>query len=233
MKLRIMTFNIRGCKNYITNKKDYDSIIEIINKYNPDIIGLNEVFGGILTSNNQAKKISKKINYYSYFGKSTRILFKKYGNAIISKYPIINSNIINIPTPKNKIGNNLYEDRTILSTNINIEDKNINILVTHLGLNIDEQENGIKEISKYLSNNKTIIMGDFNMEPSNELLSELKDKFNSSDNCLKDNRCSFPSTNPTNKLDYIFVSKDIKIIDSDIKLDIASDHLPYIVDIEI
>ena len=56
MKLRIMTFNIRGCKNYITNKKDYDSIIEIINKYNPDIIGLNEVFGGILTSNNQAKK---------------------------------------------------------------------------------------------------------------------------------------------------------------------------------
>ncbi len=233
MKLRIMTFNIRGCKNYVTNKKDYESIIKIIKKYNPDIIGLNEVFGSIFTNNNQAKIISKKLNNYSYFGKSTRIMFRKYGNAIISKYPIINSKVINIPNPKIKNGNNLYEDRSILNTTININENKINVLITHLGLNIDEQENGINELNKYLDSNKTIIMGDFNMEPSSNLLNELNYRFNSSDKFLEDNRCSFPSINPINKLDYIFTSKDIKILDSSIKTDIASDHLPYIVDIEI
>ena len=227
-----MTFNIRGCKNYLTNKKDYKSIIDIIKKYNPDIIGLNEVFGGIISNNNQAKKISKELNYYSYFGKSTRVMFKKYGNAIISKYPIINNEVINIPNPIIKKGNNLYEDRTILKSIVNVEAKNINIYLTHLGLNNDEQENGIKIINDISSNN-SIIMGDFNMEPTNELLNYLKNNYISSDEYLSDVRSSFPSTKPIKKLDYIFVSKDIKIIDSSIKQDIASDHLPYIIDIEI
>ena len=76
-------------------------------------------------------------------------------------------------------------------------------------------------------------MGDFNMEPTNELLNNLKNNYISSDEYLSDVRSSFPSTKPIKKLDYIFVSKDIKIIDSSIKQDIASDHLPYIIDIEI
>lgn len=232
MKLRIMTFNIRGCKNYITNKIDYKSIIEIIKKYNPDIIGLNEVFGSIFTSNNQAKKIAKQLNYYSYFGKSTRVLFRKYGNAIISKYPIINSKVIRIPNPVVKNGNNLYEDRSILNSVLNINDKELNIYITHLGLNNDEQENGIELLNKIDGNNK-IIMGDFNIEPDNILLDKLKNKFIYCDEYLEENRYSFPSTKPTNKLDYIFVSNDIKVLNSSIENDIASDHLPYIIDIEI
>ncbi len=232
MKLRIMTFNIRGCKNYITNKKDIESIINIIKKYNPDIIGLNEVFSGIITNNSQSKKIAKKLNYYSFFGKSTRVLLRKYGNSILSKYPILNNEVIIIPDPIYKKGNSLYETRSILKSIIKTDNKELNIYITHLGLNIDEQENGFKLLNKIDSNN-SIIMGDFNIEPDNILLNELNNNFKSSDNYLSDLRCSFPSNKPINKLDYIYVSKDINIIDSDIKEDIASDHLPYVIDIEI
>lgn len=232
MELRIMTFNIRGCKNYITNKKDYKSIIEIIKKYNPDIIGLNEVFGGIISNNNQVKIIAENLNYYSYFGKSTRVLFRKYGNGIISKYPIISNEIVNIPNPKIKTGNKLYENRSILKSIIKVENQELNVYVTHLGLNSDEQENGFKIINEINSSN-SIIMGDFNIEPNNILLNELNKKFISSDNYLNEDRFSFPSTKPSNKLDYIYISKDIKILNADIKNDIASDHLPYVVDIEI
>ena len=232
MKLRIMTFNIRGCKNYLTNKKDINSIVKIIRKYNPDIIGLNEVFSGIISNNSQSKKIARKLGYYSYFGKSTRVLFRKYGNSIISKYPILNNEVIIIPDPINKKGSSLYETRSILKSTIEIDNKKLNIYITHLGLNIDEQENGFKILNSIDSNN-SIIMGDFNIEPDDILLNELNDKFISSDNYLNDLRCSFPSKNPINKLDYIFVSKDIKINYSNIMDDIASDHLPYVVDIEI
>lgn len=232
MNLRIMTFNIRGCKNYITNKKNYKSIIEIIKKYNPDIIGLNEVFGGIITDNNQAKRIAKSLNYYYYFGKSTRIMFRKYGNSIISKYPIISNEIINIPNPKIKKGNNLYEKRSILKSILKVEAKELNIYITHLGLNMDEQENGFEILNKINTDN-SIIMGDFNIEPDNVLLNDLNNNFVSSDNYLNEDRFSFPSIKPVNKLDYIFVSKDMKILTSSIKSDIASDHLPYVVDIEI
>ena len=86
MKLRIMTFNIRGYKNYITNKIDFDSINNIIKKYNPDIVGFNEVFGNIIGNKCQIDNICKELKYFSFFGKSTRIMLKKYGNAIISRY---------------------------------------------------------------------------------------------------------------------------------------------------
>ena len=53
MKLRIMTFNVQGCKNYVSKKRDYNSIISLIEKYKPDIIGFNEVFGSVFGGKSQ------------------------------------------------------------------------------------------------------------------------------------------------------------------------------------
>lgn len=47
------------------------------------------------------------------------------------------------------------------------------------------------------------------------------------------NKLSFPSDNPKIKIDYIFVSNDIKIKYSDIPEIIASDHRMHICDIEL
>ena len=47
-------------------------------------------------------------------------------------------------------------------------------------------------------------------------------------NTLVDDSLSFPSDNPVEKIDYIFVSKDIKINRAKILDEIFSDHLPHL-----
>jgi endonuclease/exonuclease/phosphatase family metal-dependent hydrolase len=45
-------------------------------------------------------------------------------------------------------------------------------------------------------------------------------------------KLSFPSDNPSVKIDYIFVSKDLKVQSADIPTIISSDHRPHIAAIE-
>ncbi len=224
MNIKIMSFNTQHCKNFITKKIDYDSIVNLIKKYDVDIIGLNEIFGNFIVKG-QAEKIANKLGYHCYFGKATNIAFRKYGNAIISKYPILNTEIIKIPKI-NKFGKG-YQKRSILKANIFVKGKVLHVYVTHLGLNNEEKINGISTIIKNISDRNTILMGDFNMTPNNNNMDKIKlintDKYNN----------TWPSVKPKYKLDYIFVSKDIKFFLSDVVNEIISDHLPCITGIEI
>lgn len=219
MKLRVMTFNIQHCKNYISKKIDYKSIIDLINKYNPDIIGLNEVYN----IPNQTKIISN--GKYYHFGKSSNIIIP-YGNSIISKYNIVNNEIIKIKYSKSF---KYIENRSILKSIININNKLLNIYVVHLGLNDIEKEIGINTLINNLDDN-SIVLGDFNMTPDNKLIKRLSNKLIDCTN-IKD--YTYPSDNPKDKLDYIYVSKNIKVINSFVLNEIISDHKAIISDIEI
>ena len=231
MQLKIMSFNTQHCKNFISKKIDYNSIANLIKKYDIDVIGLNEIFGNFLIIKSQVSKIAKKLGYYYYFGKATDIAFRKYGNAIISKYPILNTEIIHIPYPiKFK---KHYQKRTILKVNILVNNKVLHIYITHLGLNTDEQENGINALIKNVSNKKTIVMGDFNMTPDNNIIKPINNILCDTSIKFNNNLKSWPSNDPKYKLDYIFVSNDIEIIYADILNEIISDHLPYIAKIEL
>ena len=136
MNIKVMSFNTQHCKNFITKKIDYNSIINLIKKYDVDIIGLNEVFDKFIVKG-QAEKIAKKLGYHCYFGKATNLAFRNYGNAIISKYPILNAEVIHIPYSI-KIEKN-YQKRTILKANILIDNKVLHVYVNHICLNIYEK----------------------------------------------------------------------------------------------
>jgi endonuclease/exonuclease/phosphatase family metal-dependent hydrolase len=44
---------------------------------------------------------------------------------------------------------------------------------------------------------------------------------------------TFPSDAPKIKLDYVFVSKDIKVKSVAVPTDIVSDHFPFVAEIEV
>ena len=215
MKLRVMTFNTQHCKNYISKKFDYKSIIDLIAKYNVDIIGLNEVYN----IPNQTKIISN--GKYYHFGKSSNLIIP-YGNSIISKYNIVNNKIIKIKYLKSF---KYIENRSILKSTINVNDNLLNIYVLHLGLTDIEKEIGINTLINNLDDN-CIVLGDFNMTPDNKLIKKLSNKLI---NCSND--YTYPSDNPKYKLDYIFVSKNIKVINSIVVDEVISDHRAVITDI--
>ena len=75
-------------------------------------------------------------------------------------------------------------------------------------------------------------MGDFNIEPDNELLVPIREKMQDTQAKMKGNIKTFPSNEPRIKIDYIFLSPDIKIKSAEVVNKIASDHRPIIVEIE-
>ena len=230
--MKIMSFNTQHCLNYLEQKIDYEIMAAAISSQGADIVGLNEMHddGEGAVYGSQVKMLSQLtgLKYY-YFAKAIDDVKGPYGNAILSKYKIINASTITIPDPYPKKYKDCYETRCILKAEL---ENGYTIFVTHFGLNPDEQENAVKTILEILKDEKCILMGDFNVAPSSELLVPLRERMMDTAEAFNENKLSFPSDNPTIKIDYIFISKDITLKDADIPSIIASDHRPHTATIE-
>lgn len=231
--IKVMTFNIQHGIDHphrIKTKEmvvDLDKVINLIKKYSPDIVGLNEVYDAPHPFlEKQAEYIASKLGYYYEFGKAINIKNGYYGNALISKYPIDKVQIIKIPDPIEKNENVFYESRSIIKSIIKVNGESYNVLVSHFGLAESERKNATNTLLNCIENlDNVIFMGDLNMERENLNIQKIENKLK---NCLISENYTYPSDNPKIKIDYIFVSKDMEIKDSQIINEVVSDHLPHI-----
>lgn len=225
--MKIMTFNTQHCLNFLEQKIDYEIMANTINSIGADIVGLNEMFsqGENAKFGNQTEMLARLTgleNYY--FAKAIDDGWGPYGNGFLSRYKITEVTTIKIPDPNPKKYNDYYETRCILKARL---ENGYTVLVTHFGLNSDEQENAVKTVIENLSMEKCILMGDFNVTPDNEVLKPIREKMVDVAGTMGENKPTFPSDSPRIKIDYIFVSPDIKITNADVPEIIASDHRPH------
>lgn len=216
--------------DYISKNIDFQKFADEITAYGADFVGLNEVRGqGFIKGYTaQAKKLGKLTGMNHYFGKAINVAgLAPYGNAFLSKYPIISAETVKIPDPEVKTGKDMYETRCIIKTVIGAKEK-YTVLVTHMGLNKDERESAVKTLLSMAPKEKCIIMGDFNCTPDSEELKPLYKSFYCSDN----ETLTFPSDKPRIKIDYIFTSPDIEIIDRGTTAEVVSDHLGQWIEIK-
>lgn len=232
--MKIMSFNTQHCLNFLEQKIDYEIMAQAIKEVGADIIGLNEMFDGGEKAKYgyQTKKLSELTgieNYY--FAKAINDYCGPYGNGILSKIPFRRVETIIIPDPSpRRIEGGFYETRCLLKAEL---ENGLLVLITHFGLCIDEQENAVDTILKHIRNEKCILMGDFNIEPSNPLLDKIRAKMKDTSVGFCENKKSFPSDNPRIKIDYVFVSNDIEVVSADIADIIASDHRPHIAEVNV
>lgn len=231
--MKIMTFNTLHCCDWKNNRIDFDVIANAIKECGADIVGLNEMRndGANPDYTNQAKALAERVGFdHYYFAKAIDFGGKNpYGNAIISRYPIDEVRTVIIPDPEVKGYNGYYETRCVLVAKIN----GYTVLVSHFGLNPDEQENAVKTVVTLLEKEKCIFMGDLNVEPDNPVLGEIYARMTDCATAFIDKDVkSFPSDNPTIKIDYIFVSRDVKVKSASIPVIVASDHRPHVAEIE-
>ena len=228
--MKIMTFNILHCMDYLSKKIDFGKFAAEITSSGADITGLNEVRGaGLLAGYTaQAKKLGKLTGMNHYFGKAINVAgVAPYGNGLLSKYPIESVETVKIPDPVKKTGDSMYESRAIIKAVINAG-KKYTVLVTHMGLNLDERENAVSTLLSLATEERCIIMGDFNCTPESEELKPLFEKYNCSDT----DAFTFPSDKPRIKIDYIFTSKDIEVISKGTSSNIVSDHFAQWIEIK-
>lgn len=231
--MKIMSFNTQHCLNFITRKIDFDVMAEAIKTCRADIVGLNEMRdqGSHPEYGAQTSTLSSltALDHY-FFAKAINFPQGPYGNALLSRYPIVSAESILIPDPDPKKYNGYYETRCLLKARL---ENGLLVLVTHFGLNPDEQENAVQTILEHLEDKNCILMGDFNMRPDNPLLLPIRERMRDTASLFTKELFSFPSDAPDRKIDYIFTSFDIEVVSADIPAIVASDHCPHVAELKI
>lgn len=231
--MKVMSFNTQHCKNFLTQEIDYPLMAKVINDSGADIVGLNEMYGQGSAPNyiDQTGKLGELTGMTPYFGQAIGFDgVKPYGNGFLSRLPILKAETILIPDPVEKTGSKNYETRALIKASL---EGGITVLVTHFGLNVDEEEQAVKTILENMAPEKCILMGDFNVEPEDPLLAPLRKVFKDTADRIPGPALTFPSDAPVKKIDYIFVTPDVEVLTAEVPQIVASDHFPHTAELKL
>ena len=234
MMMKIMSFNTQHCLNYITKEIDFEVMAKAIADCGADIVGLNEMRGSgeDVEYTDQVGALSA-LTGMQYFFFAPAIYPKNkgpYGNGFLSKIPIVKAENILIPDPPLEgRRKGYYETRCLVKV---LLEGGITVLVSHFGLNPDEQECAVRTVMEHLTDEKCILMGDFNVDPDHPVLAPIRERMIDTADYFDAPKLSLPSDVPERKIDYIFISKDFKVKQADIPAIVASDHRPHTATVE-
>lgn len=241
--LRVMTYNIYGARaTSPDNAADLDAIAEVIRRQDPDFVTLNEV--DVFTERSgkdvhQARDLAEKLGMEWHFSKAIDRDGGEYGDAVLSKYPILERISYTLPCAAELPG----EDRALSVIRVEIDGKSLYVASTHLDHLSDDASRMVQsaEIRTICSTELTgdiILCGDLNAIPSSNVISTMTSFLTSAGSI---DHYTFPSDNPTRKIDYImyapinhFGVQECHVVsrsDQQVNGIDASDHLPVVADI--
>ncbi|MCB1321868.1 MAG: endonuclease/exonuclease/phosphatase family protein [Leptospiraceae bacterium] len=229
MELSFVTYNIH--KGIGTDRRyRIERIIEILRSVNADVYALQEVDQHVPRSRNHdiAALLSEELGMHYVLGLNVKLKKGAYGNAILSRFPIVDSRNINLTW-------GIKKRRGCLAARINVPRLGeIAVLNYHLGLAAFERMWQIKKLieSHTFSDMRQVplvLLGDSNDRKMK--LNPVLDEAGFPDTC-EHNRGfnSFPSYAPLFRLDKIYASKHWQVSDHKVIRNqttrVASDHLP-------
>jgi len=248
MPIRIMTWNIWSGKNW----KD---IIRFVKNKKIEIMGFQEVDNNFRATTkfiDVCKTIADVLGFYYAYCPSIEIRkndeIRQYGNCIISKFPILEHQRHFLSPDTHWDGKTPEtEPRTLLETKIKIRNKILYFMTLHLAYarefkSTDVKLKQIKTVLKVIKKHKDrsiVLLGDFNSLPESQEIKEIEKYLINVDNKNKTWTMydfNFRGWHVTKglkyKIDYIFVSKDIKYKNLEVPKTGLSDHLPLMLVID-
>lgn len=227
VSLTVLTYNIHHGSGMDT-VLDLDRIASIIREQTPDVVCLQEVDRGLPRTRkmDMPALLAEKLGMTCVFESNYNFDGGEYGNATLTKWPVISSRNIALPNPLSQ------EPRGCLVVQIEWEGTKLDVFNTHLGLNGQERLAQAEAIVTALGENPVILAGDMNENvtaPAMQRFTErLQDTF-----LEKEGRLSgtVPARAPTRRIDYILTSPSFRVGDAVIldspEAAAASDHRPY------
>ena len=242
--LKVGTYNIGSAR--ISN---VDDIAKAIMALDVDVLSLNEVDNKTARSGkvDQAYEIAQRTGMYYAYGPTMDFEGGQYGIAILSKYPIVNQEVVKLPSDD-------QEPRIVLLAEIDVPQMESSLIYmnTHLDFNENHQlqfkqiraindlavANNSQQTINHFTTKVKILAGDFNDTYNAQTLAEL---YRYWDLVATDNPYdmrSWPASNPSADLDHIFTNRgqqweiqDVTVYQGDdlnIKWADTSDHVPVI-----
>lgn len=229
MEINVMTYNIHGGKNAL-GENNIIKIGNMIKKLGIHVLGLQEVSSKkFIYGKDELKHLSEITGMYCAPGYNIKLGMYRFGNAVLSRYPIM----INNNTELFSKG----EKRGVLLTQIKVHDDKFYFLTTHLGLDSKEriqQAQGIVKIIKELDG-PVILTGDFNERNTGAAYETINNILTNASVYLNVNYNSFAlhAKEPDVAIDYIMTSDNIRPLYIRALNYNYSDHLPVIAGLKI
>ncbi|MGG4096131.1 endonuclease/exonuclease/phosphatase family protein [Paenibacillus lautus] len=221
INLKVMSYSIRHGKG-LDGKASLSRIAEVITKVQPDIVALQGVDRFLPRSGfrDQLKRLAKQLGMHACFSPSVNLIIFQYGNAILSRYPIISKEIQYIGGSK--------ERRSILMVKLQINEDVVTVVNTHLGVHMKERikQNPILWNALEKLEQPTILAGDFNMEMDDPFMKRLNARWKKV--TLQNN---LPTMENGKEIDHIFVNMPTELATARVIPYDASDHYPVIAEL--
>lgn len=215
---------------------DFETVCEFLHSSNADIIGLQEIVPTDATRDVVAFLSELGYEYSVAPIGVTLDDGRMITNGVFSKYPIRASRMHTLSE---------QSGRQAVEAEIQVESIVLKVFSFHLK-HTHQQESDIQNLQaenliKVLPKEKVIVMGDFNATPNMKPIKRMRevlidtnpDSAPTLDPSLFDCKDCDPKAIKNTRLDYIFVSKDLKTHSPKVESSHGSDHLPISVVLEL
>ena len=223
MHIICLSYNIRNGRG-TNGRVSLDAVAGSITGTGADVAGLQEVdkFNPRSCLVNQARKLGELTGMNAVMGANFNLLgIVGFGNAVLSRYRVINKQNYSLPRRGEKRG--------LLRTEICTGTNRFAFYNTHLGLDKDERRHQVDRILTITGDEKMplVLTGDFNALPQAPEILELKEVLALCD--PSGVSPTFPAPKPQQKIDYVFFSPHWMPVAYRVYYSEASDHLPLAV----
>lgn len=224
--LTIMTYNIHGgvgCDGRFAPER----IANVLHEINADIIALQEVPLGGTRTPNVLNLLQEATDYVAAEGPACDKPERRYGNAVLSRYPILSMRTIDL-----SFGSR--EPRGALDADVDCHGHLLRVVATHLGLRPAERRDQIRRLLQVFDTEEmpVVLLGDINeWFVWGRTLRSLVAHFQP-----VPAPCTFPSRRPIFALDRIWIRPRHRLVHVEVHASplarIASDHLPLLAHID-
>lgn len=223
-----MTYNIKG-QAALLHRDHTRKIGQVIRDANADIVGLQEVHRGTLSSRrgDQPAEIEEASGMKVWFGPSFGDDRRAYGNALLTRGNVEETRVEQLPGKG--------EPRSLFAATVTLNGNAFNVYVTHLAawgrFGSKTRLQQAEAVAKHAEASKLpfILMGDFNSSPTSAELNMFHDG-NLVTSCIVGHVVTHRATRQC--LDYIFVDPAWKIHNANVLQTGPSDHWPLIAELE-
>ena len=143
MELKVMTYNICSGRN-LQREQNIAFAAEVIRSVQPDFCGVNEVRAFTTDAPyDQADALGRLTGYYPVFGQSIEVSGGAYGNAFLTRLPLLEKEVVHIPD-RFVAGARHVEHRTLLRVVLDMDGGPVTIFQTHFGLTDSEKRSAVE-----------------------------------------------------------------------------------------
>ena len=247
MRLRVLTYNIHRAIG-VDRRFRLDRVASIVAHHDPDVALLQEVDDGAPRSGhlNLAAELAMMLGYpHLAVGHNVRLRQGRYGNATLSRHPILRERNIDLTVGRRKRRGCLHTTIRALPSHGTPHD--LEVFNLHLGLSARERDHQTailarsQEFAALPPHRVCVLGGDFN-DWRNLLRSAFVSVLGmrcATERAPDGRRCirTYPSFSPTGGLDRIYLRGPVRAVAARAcrlrASRVASDHLPVVVDLEI